>query len=788
MKLSEATYFPDAKELTRHGFVSHMEDFIGKLIGDSPLSADVDDYLKGFDIDSKKALEMLTKPEIPDIPESAVIIRTEKIKNGGYDENGKPMKDKFQVIYRVPKKDMSRGIKGIDEKLRNMYIKLFENHIVEGVVLNEDGEGGICGDGGAMEDMGGATTTFGDGSGQYTTPLKKKNRSTDVVRRSSSIYGSKTNESRIRRTMYITEAQMKAMQVLLEADDRIKKVNRMMDAAFSGLLNLDDKVSGSEYYVNGDPETTWRKYILFSLRHTFGLMTNADVQYLPVVARLAFSDEVGFEKRNGNGREIATLQKIVNLMKKDVSLFNELKANQTITFLELCRRLEPVLKKHAAADLEAANSVETRTDYDIKEVPDFETAEYYGDRTCSESKLCYTQYEDTWDNYTRHGACKVYVCLRNGWENVPEVPGPGNPYDEYGTSMIFVFIDENGDIAYSNCRWNHHTTGEYQGDVDHAFTKATLSQTVGVRFSDVFKPYSREELHARGFVFLDEVQEMLDSGADPEDVFDYVGSFGEGFAKVNLNDKWNFINQEGKLVSNQWFDDVGDFSEGFARVALNNKWNFINQKGKLLSNQWFDDVGPFREGFAKVLLNNKYNFINQDGKPLSNQWFDNVYYFLEGFARVVLNKKCNFINQEGKLLSNQWFDSTNDFRGGFAIVKLNGEYYFIDTEGKLFDFNKQPLEQQTTSIQESKYSRSNGRKTMFITEKQMMEISRLLKEEEGGFDGGALTTSNIGVDGPNDWTYDVPFGSNKKDPAYDHSNIFRKSIADGKKKKKKISK
>ena len=151
MKLSEATYFPDAKELTRHGFVSHMEDFIGKLIGENPLKADVDDYLKGFDIDAPKALEMLTKPEIEGFPESAVVVKTERIKNGGYDENGKPMKDEFQVIYKVPKKDMANGIKGIDEKLRNLYIKLFENHIVEGTVLNEDGEGGMCGDGGAME-------------------------------------------------------------------------------------------------------------------------------------------------------------------------------------------------------------------------------------------------------------------------------------------------------------------------------------------------------------------------------------------------------------------------------------------------------------------------------------------------------------------------------------------------------------------------------------------------------------------------------------------------------------
>ena len=174
MKLSEATYFPDAKELTRHGFVSHMEDFIGKLIGDSPLSADVDDYLKGFDIDSKKALEMLTKPEIDGVPESAVVMRTERIKNGGTDEFGKPMKDEFQVIYKVPKKDMANGIKGIDEKLRNLYIKLFENHIVEGTVLNEeDGGDGGC----FMSDMGSdgdediAGATNAKSSGQFTTPV-----------------------------------------------------------------------------------------------------------------------------------------------------------------------------------------------------------------------------------------------------------------------------------------------------------------------------------------------------------------------------------------------------------------------------------------------------------------------------------------------------------------------------------------------------------------------------------------------------------------------------------------
>ena len=215
MKLSEATYFPDAKELTRHGFVSHMEDFIGKLIGDSPLSADVDDYLKGFDIDSKKALEMLTKPEIDGVPESAVVMRTERIKNGGTDEFGKPMKDEFQVIYRVPKKDMANGIKGIDEKLRNLYIKLFENHIVEGTVLNEEDGGNGC----DMEGMGGATNDDAS-NGQYPAvafPIQRR-----------TIFNAgeekKTNESKKmkrpigRLTMFITEEQMEQLAQLIKED------------------------------------------------------------------------------------------------------------------------------------------------------------------------------------------------------------------------------------------------------------------------------------------------------------------------------------------------------------------------------------------------------------------------------------------------------------------------------------------------------------------------------------------------------------------------------------------
>lgn len=212
MKLKEATYFPDAEELTKFSFEHDVLSFIQQLIGVNPLKARLSDRLKRFGFDEPKMISILTTPETEGVPESAVIIRTEKIKSGGIDENGETQKDEFQVSYKVPKKDLQRGIKGVIEKLRNIYIKLFENHIVEGTVLNEDGEPGLGAEG---------SDPF------YEAPaFKNKNGSTGVVRRSISTYSPKTqNESKKkmkrpigRLTMFITEAQMRELEKLLREE------------------------------------------------------------------------------------------------------------------------------------------------------------------------------------------------------------------------------------------------------------------------------------------------------------------------------------------------------------------------------------------------------------------------------------------------------------------------------------------------------------------------------------------------------------------------------------------
>ena len=73
-------YFKDP--ITRYGFISHMESYMKQLLT-NPLTAHIDDYLKNYGLDDETALSSLLKRTNKDDEESAILLRTEKIKTGG---------------------------------------------------------------------------------------------------------------------------------------------------------------------------------------------------------------------------------------------------------------------------------------------------------------------------------------------------------------------------------------------------------------------------------------------------------------------------------------------------------------------------------------------------------------------------------------------------------------------------------------------------------------------------------------------------------------------------------
>jgi len=73
---------------------------------------------------------------------------------------------------------------------------------------------------------------------------------------------------------------------------------------------------------------------------------------------------------------------------------------------------------------------------------------------------------------------------------------------------------------------------------------------------------------------------MLREGANNE--YDEVDDFHEGFARVRLKDKYNFIDINGVLLSpNQWFDECGWFQNGTSNVRIVDDWYIIDTEGGL---------------------------------------------------------------------------------------------------------------------------------------------------------------------------------------------------------------
>lgn len=508
-----------------------------------------------------------------------------------------------------------------------------------------------------------------------------------------------------------TEAICALTNVLFEdaastATHKTKRVIREVLPQFSSIM---DKVARDD---NGNPiltskgkEQTTLEYLERQIKNTYFHDGKANIKFEPGVARIAYG-ELGMQG-NEDTRKLRILGRI--LQEISASHASEYDANLNgMSYDELNERFGGTIKQADDNELEnLKNSSYDKSNYIIKWIPDFETAKQYSEYTNfgSNEHWCLTYNRNLWESYTgKYNANKVYFCYVPEFEHVERVVGDNAPLDEYGLSLISVVVTPENELRAVTCRWNH-TNGGSDGVMD----AKQLSRLLGGYVFDLCPPYDKEELKSRGYIPLEDVQQMLDDGVNllpyitqkgiicindkynfvrdgkliSSKWFDILGGFNDGYAKAELRGKWNFIDINGNFLSNQWFDDTGDFNDGYAQVELNDKMNFIDTNGNILSDQWFDGAEWFCEGYGPVKLKDKWNYIDANGNFLSDQWFDYCGAFIDGLAQVGLNGKWNFIDTNGKFISDQWFDVAGDFYDGYAQVKLGGKWNYIDPNGYL---------------------------------------------------------------------------------------------------------
>ena len=176
--------------------------------------------------------------------------------------------------------------------------------------------------------------------------------------------------------------------------------------------------------------------------------------------------------------------------------------------------------------------------------------------------------------------------------------------------------------------------------------------------------------------------------------FDDVCYFYEGFATVQKDGKWGYINTKGEQIVKCKFDGVGDFNEGFAAVKKDRKWGYINTKGEQIVECKFDDVRDFKEGFANVQKDGKWRYINTKGYPVIFDKSKNE--IMEVFDKVIDRSNNTFYlsrlgDKFGLLDENFSVVVKNSIYGKFEVlqrinettflIKIAGRELFVDSEG-----------------------------------------------------------------------------------------------------------
>ena len=490
-----------------------------------------------------------------------------------------------------------------------------------------------------------------------------------------------------------------------QADERSRNIIRQK---YNNAEWLDNKNENNQTVLD---------YMLYKFKDKFyhnpSFRSGAMMRLMPLFCKLAF--ELGFDPNNDqtNNKNIDRLEQIMYIM-HNLSIdgkFNlaNVDINNT-TFEQLDNEFGQMLDQQNADEDERINSKEynINEDYEIIGPVDFKTAKQYGDLSCPDSKLCYSQDENIWNQWTNNGMYNAYIIIKKGFENIPAKHDDNtqNAYDTYGISMLFVFVDEKGNLIKSNTRWNHRANYPSPFSCDKALSMEMVSDLIGQPFKSVFKPNNKWQ------ETLNLALQQLANGVDSNKVFDMVdfSGYSEGACRVELYHKWNFINKKDQLLSDQWFDFVSQMKDGIAKVESDGKGcNFINTKGELLSDQWFDNVGGFRRGFSIVERQHKKNILSIKGYLLCNDWYDDIDLFYEGFAVVRNQGKYNFINSNGELLSDEWFNGIGNFCDGYGKVRLDGKWYRIDANGQKFKMNENK-------------THNNNKQNIFLTETSLKII------------------------------------------------------------------
>jgi len=100
----------------------------------------------------------------------------------------------------------------------------------------------------------------------------------------------------------------------------------------------------------------------------------------------------------------------------------------------------------------------------------------------------------------------------------------------------------------------------------------------------------------------------------------WISTYKEGLLQAGKDNKFGFVDHDGKIIVPFIYDEVKDFNEQIAAVKANKRWGFINKNGICIIPFLYDDVKDFNEGLSCVYNDGLgWGLIDTTGAMVINQ-------------------------------------------------------------------------------------------------------------------------------------------------------------------------
>ncbi|NDW17633.1 WG repeat-containing protein [Dysgonomonas sp. 216] len=90
--------------------------------------------------------------------------------------------------------------------------------------------------------------------------------------------------------------------------------------------------------------------------------------------------------------------------------------------------------------------------------------------------------------------------------------------------------------------------------------------------------------------------------------------YKEGLLLLKDNNKYGFINRQGRIVIPFLYEKASSFCEGLAAVCFNKKFGYIDKENSIVIPFIYDNAKDFNNGQALVSINNEWIYIDTKGK------------------------------------------------------------------------------------------------------------------------------------------------------------------------------